>query len=625
MNSGNSNNKMLRVDLTKERISEEPLKEETIRKYLGGTGIGIKYLYEEVAPGVKWSDPDNRIILATGPLGGTSVGGGSSFSLVTKGCLTDGATAVQANGYFGAFLRLSGFDGIIMHGAADRLVYLYIHDGTVEIRDATHLAGKDTWEIEGLIKQELGKSEMGCSVFSIGTAGENLVKFACIVGDKGHVAAHNGVGAVMGSKKLKAIVVSRSNKPVRVADKARLSALSKDLFKKMSGTPGTMGYRIAHGEGTQGNVAVSMNRIATATLPVKNYTTNLFPEYESFGWENVAPMFDMKAMPCWACRCQHCRIMTVREGRHAGYVGDEPEYEQFAACGPLIGVTDPLEAFVLSKEADRLGMDVNEWGWLTAWLMECYEKGLITRDDTDGIDMRWGDADAARAMLYKIAKREGVGDILAEGVKRAAEHFGAEARSLAVYTKKGNTPRTHDHRAGWQMILDTCVSDTGTDWSGSLIRTPLQVGLPADTDPFSPEVAAKLVIGGLDRTQLDDCVGWCKFSGGGADMTLLAELLEAATGWDFSAEEVTAVGRRVVTMLRVFNLRHGHTADLDAPSTRYSSAPVDGPFKGKTVAPVWRDVVRSFYKLLGWNEETSRPLPETLKKLGLEHAIKDIW
>lgn len=235
--SGGVTGKILRVDLTSKSTAVESLSEETLRRYMGGTGLGAKILYDEVPPGVEWSDPENRLILASGPLGGTKVSGSGIFSVVTKGALTNGAATSQANGFFGAYLKFCGLDGIILQGAAKELSYLYISDGTVEIRDATHLAGKNTWETEDLIKEELGQTEHQMSVFGIGPAGENLVRFAGIVGDKGHIAAHNGVGAVMGSKKLKAIAVARGKGKVMVKDSDRLSALATDLRQRIQTDP----------------------------------------------------------------------------------------------------------------------------------------------------------------------------------------------------------------------------------------------------------------------------------------------------------------------------------------------------------------------------------------------------
>ena len=617
--------KLLRVDLTTEESADEALDDATLRHYVGGTGIGIKYLYQEVSPETQWDDPDNRLILASGPVGGTRIGGSGSFSVVTKGPLTNGATSTQANGFFGAFLKFSGFDGIIIQGAAKRLVYLHIHDGTVEFRDANHLAGKDTWQTEELIKKELGKSEHEVSVFGIGPAGENLVKFACLVGDRGHVAAHNGPGAVMGSKRLKAIAVSRGKNPVEVADKERLSFLAKDLFEKIT-APGTVGYRMSR-FGTTGDIATCRGRLTAATLPVKNYTTNLFPKHIEFSREYIDPLFEIKRTPCWACRFDHCRILKVKAGPYAGYVGEEPEYEQWAHWGPGIGQKDQIAAFILSNEVDRLGMDTNHAGWLIAWLMECYEKELITKDDIDGVDLCWGNVEGAMAMLQKIALRQGIGDKLAEGILEAKEHFSPEARRLAICTKKGNTPRAHDHRACWRMILDTCVSDTGTDEACSLAAKPGDVGLPGDADLFSPEVTARLVAGTINRMPLDDCLIMCRFNnrGPGIDMEYLAGILKAVTGWGFTGEEASTVGYRVVNLLRAFNIRHGLTADLDMPSTRYCSAPIDGPFQGITIEPVWRETVQNYYGLMGWDVKTGKPLAQTLKRLGLEHVTSDLW
>jgi len=617
--------KILRVDLSKERTTEEVPDPSTLRQYLGGTGIGIKYLYDEVPPEIQWNDPHNRLIFATGPVGGTRLGGSGSFSVVTKGPLTNGAVSTQANGFFGAFLKFSGFDAIVAQGAAKKWVYLYIHDGTAELRDAAHLVGKDTWETEELIKKELGKKEHELSVFSIGPAGENLVAFASIAGDRGHVAAHGGAGAVMGSKRLKAIAVSHGRSPVEVADKERLSFLAKELYEKVTGDPAS-GGRLANW-GTTGNIQAAKGRLAAASLPVKNYTTSHFPKWVEFSRETIDPLFEIQNAPCWACRYTHCRILKVKAGPYAGYVGEEPEYEQWAAWGPLIGQKDQVKAFVLSNEVDRLGMDVNHAGWVISWLMECYDKEIISKDDLDGLEMGWGNAEAALAMLRKIAKREGVGDVLAKGIQRAIESFPPAAQRLAIYTKKGNTPRGHDHRTSWRMLLDTCVSDTSTDEAGSMAAKPESAGLPGDADPFSPEVNATIVSRIINRMPLDDSLVMCRFNnrGAGINMDYFAEILKAATGWDFTGEEVSTVGTRIVNLLRAFNIRHGLTADLDAPSPRYGSAPIDGPFQGISSEPAWKEMVSRYYELMGWDVKAGKPLPETLERLGLEHVIKDIW
>ncbi len=618
--------KMLRVDLSERSTTEEIPDKSTLRQYVGGTGIGVKYLYGEVSPGVQWDDPGNRLIFATGPVGGTRLGGSGSISVVTKGPLTNGATSTQTNGFIGAFLKFSGFDAIIVQGAAPRWVYLYIHDGTAEIRDAEHLIGQDTFETGDLIRRELDKKEREVSVFSIGPAGEHLVAFACIAGDKGHVAAHGGAGAVMGSKKLKALAVSRGKMPVEVADKEKLSFLVKDLYEKVTSTPGSQGHRQSRW-GTTGNIEVNKSRLAKGSLPIKNYTTSHFPKFVEFSREYLDPLFEIQNAPCWACRFTHCRMFKVKEGPYAGYVGEEPEYEQWAHWGPVIGQTDQIRAFVLSNEVDRLGMDTNHVGWIIAWLMECYDKEILSKDDLDGIEMKWGDAEAASAMLKKIARREGVGDVLARGIVHAAESFPPETRKLAIYTKKGNTPRAHDHRGSWRMMLDTCVSDTSTDAASSMGTKPEDAGLPKNADLLSPEVTATWIARITNRMPVDDSLVMCRFNnrGPGINMDYLAEILRAVTGFDYTGEEVSAVGYRIIHLLRAFNIRHGLTADMDAPSPRYGSTPIDGPFQGISIEPVWRQTVDRYYELMGWDVRTGKPLPETLKRFNLVYVTKDLW
>lgn len=536
--------------------------------------------------------------------------------MVTKGALTNGAVYTEASGFLGTFLKFCGFDIIIVQGAAEKSCYLYVYDGGAELRDATHLTKKDTWETESLIKEDLGTGELQSSVFSIGPAGENLVKLACLVGDKGHVAAHNGVGAVLGSKNLKAIAVARGKGKVILSDGERFSILAKNLYEKATGKPGAS----LHKWGTMGPNSTARSRMLVSRLPIKNQTTNLWPEAYTFSEETVRsqPNFKLQWHPCWACRFIHCHLLEITDGPFAGYKGEEPEYELWAGFAPLIGNTDWAGAAVLSNDVDRLGMDGNEGAWLVAWMMECYEKGLITRETTGGLELNWGNVEAARALLQKIACREGLGDVLAEGVMRAAEHLGGEAQKLAVYTRKGNTPRMHDHRASWAMILDTVTSDRGRDMDTPIvISSPVQVGLPADLDFFTPDGAATLLARVRGRNLIPDIMVICKFNVDGASNEDWAELVSAATGWDYTGEEIQQVALRIVHLIRLFNIRHGHTRELDYPSPRYSSAPIDGVNQGKTIAPVWDETLERYYELMGWDKQTGEPLPETLSNLGL--------
>lgn len=609
-----STGKILRVDLSQGRVWDEALDEATLRKYLGGTGLGMKYLFEEVDPKLDWSDPKNIFFLGAGPLGGTRIPGCASFSVVTKGAMTNGATSTQANGNFGAYLKWCGYDAILVQGASPSWKYLYVHDGGAELRDASHLTGKDTWQTEEAIKEELGYKERAMSVFSIGPAGENLVRFAGFFGDKGHAAAHNGTGAVLGSKKFKAFAVARGAKKLAVVDQSRLSELGRKTTELSKSFGGGTVYN-------WGTSRVISGAEATGWLPVKNYLTNLFPEHGLFMGDRIRPLFKATNYPCYACSSRHYELMKVTEGPYAGYFGKEPEYEQWASWGPQIYQKDPGAAVMLSNEVDKLGMDTNEASWVVGWVMECYEKGVLTKKDLDGLEMTWGNVEATLSLLKNIAYRRGYGNILAEGVKRAAEQLGGEAVNWAIYTGKGNTPRSHDHRGRWVEMIDTCVSDTST------VETQMQVvnkelwKIPQPMDVFDPDQVVTAEANSMGSMTISDCLVQCWFTGFN-DTETQTEALNAATGWNMSLEEVVKVGRRVVNLMRLYNLKVGLTPDKEKPSPRYSSQPVDGPNKDKAIGPHWEKMVDKYYQLMGWDRKTGMPLPETLRELGLEHLSK---
>ena len=565
--------------------------------------------------------PDNRIFLGTGPLGGSRVGGSGSIAVVTKGALTNGIASSQANGFFGTFLRLSGFDAILLQGAASAWTYLYIHDGIMEFRDARHLAGMNTFEVDEAIKKELNKGERKVSILSIGPAGENLIRFAGIFTDLGHTAAHNGVGAVMGSKKLKAIVTERGKRTVPVYDKEALSKAAKDILNNtLNGPYG----QTAFVEGTVGMVVTGTK--VFQNIPVKNYTTSVNTMtdevLDTYTGKNIRTKFKAKPSPCWACIAKHCHMMEVTEGKYAGRVFEEPEYEGMAACSTVIGVEDVTMTVVLASEIDRLGMDANEAGWVMAWAIECYEKGLLTRNDTDGLELTWGNGEALMSLLNKIARREGFGNILAEGVMKAAQQIGGEARELAIYTMKGNTPRGHDHRVVWFEQFDTIVSNTGTIEAHLMAPVKL-LGLPASYDKFDPEAISTMVAKTKGAMLFEDSMVTCRINTGTA-LDLLCQAVNAATGWNLDVAEAMAVGKRAANLARAFNIRHGVGAELDAPSARYGSTLTDGPDAGQGIIPHLDEMIPNYYRNMGWDEKSGKPLPATLSDLGLDFVIPQL-
>jgi aldehyde:ferredoxin oxidoreductase len=401
---------------------------------------------------------------------------------------------------------------------------------------------------------------------------------------------------------------------VAVAEPNRLSKVAKELFEEAKKADPNLGK--------YGTAFAFEIFVPIGALPIRNYTTNIFPEWEKFKGEYLRNHFKIKPTPCWACRMGHCSLMEVTEGPYKGFVGEEPEYEALAAMGSIIGQTDPGSAVMLANLIDRLGMDCNESGYLTGWLMECYEKGLLKKNDLDGIEMTWGNVEATVQMLKKIAHRQGCGNLLAEGVKRAAETIGGEVLNCAVYTQKGASPRGHDHRGFWTELIDTCLSNTGTIETGGPLAKPHVLGLAPVQNRFDPlEVSTQNAQLNGGR-QFEDCLGVCRFCT--SDFNLTLECLNAITGWDFTIPEAMDVGRRIINQLRVFNFRHGLTKEIEAPSSRYGSTPVDGPAKGIAIMPHWESIRRNYYQQMGWDPEMGRPLPETLEKLGLGHLVKDL-
>ncbi|MBI4495000.1 MAG: hypothetical protein HY690_19675 [Chloroflexi bacterium] len=604
--------KLLRVDLSSGRTWAEPVTPELAHTWIGGTGLGARIMYDEVPPGVEWDDPANRVVIAAGPLGGTAVHGSGTYSAATKGPMTNLIGTTQANGYLGAYLKQCGYDAIVLQGRAPTWQYLWVADGQVELRDASHLLGLDTWETEERLLAELGYKERTLSVHGVGPAGEHLVRFAALAGDKGHVAAHNGVGAVVGAKRLKCIAVARGKQKVPVARPEALAELNEQLFQASAA--------FRDGSLNRGGTALNLpNLVVVGQLPVKNYQTNVYEAANQMDGAYFRSHFQGRLYPCWACRMKHLHLGCMTVGKDAGYVGEEAEYEGFAAMGPQIANTDQSAAFKLCNIADRIGVDLNETGWLVGWVMECYDKGALTRDDLDGLDLTWGNTEAVERLLYKIARREGCGAWLAEGVMRASQRLGGEAARWAVYAQKGASPRGHDHRGRPTEMLDTCVSNTstieataGADPTDYLDVEPVKNRFdPIDVSTFAARING--------RRQFDDCLGVCNFDL--RELRLEVQVFNAVTGLDYTVADAVRKGRQIVHLLRAFNFRHGLTTEVEAPSERYGSPQVDGAAAGSHAGAHFGEMKRNYYRLMGWDEETGKPLPQTLRSLDLEWLI----
>jgi aldehyde:ferredoxin oxidoreductase len=610
--------KLLRVDLGRRRVWAEPWSPEAMREQLGGIGLGAMILYRETRRGrrgnVAWDAPDNRLVLATGPLAGLPVWGTGGLTVVTIGALTNGPTSTQANGFFGANLKYSGYDAIVVQGQARSWVYLYIDDDTVELRDARHLLGKDTWETQDALHAEFGLAGHALSVYSIGPAGESRVRFAAIQGDYGHVASKNGCGAVMGAKRLKAVAIRRGTRALGAADPRGLVQAADDIAHDLKTDPSAATlYRF-------GTLPGVVNLSKLGVLPIRNYTTNVTDADLSL-WEapRLREAFPHRGHQCNACGMHHCHIQVLP--RNGGELVDEPEYEGWS-CGWTIGSTDREQISWLNTRLDRACVDLNEFGWVCGWVMECQERGLITREQL-GFDLRWGDVEGAYRLLQMICRREGLGDLLAEGVKRAAERLGGEAQQCAIYTGKGASPRGHDHRGRWEEMLDTCTSSTATMETGNPVHQT-EVGLPARINPFDGPAVARGVAGMRGRRHFEDSLGVCIFTTR-TRLENLCRALAAATGWTYTPDEAMRFGRRTAAINRAVALRCGLGPELEHPSARYGSTPVDGPAKGQAIAEQWEQMLAVWYAEVGYDRKTGKPLPATLRALGLDWLARELW
>ncbi|MCC7370962.1 MAG: hypothetical protein IT306_21285 [Chloroflexi bacterium] len=604
--------RLLRVNLTTGTTRDEEVAPEILRKWLGGTGLGVHYLMQEVQPGTRWDDAENPVFICTGPLAGTRVSGTGTVSVVFKGPMNGLAGATQANGYLGAFLRTQGYLGIAITGKAQGLTRLHIDEHGVRLLDASRYAGLPVWQLEDTIRAEENLTDKQISVFGIGPAGEHKVRFSAFVGDRGHVASHNGIGAVLGEKNLKAITCKRGRVRPHVEDDKRLNELVKPLFIDAKEFGGGGIYNWGTGGGVSGAARGGW-------LPIKNYTTSIFEEHEQVSGQYLRGNFEWKTNPCWACQMGCCKLMTVTEGPYKGYAGEEPEYEGLASMASQIGITEAGAATMLANECDSLGFDVNELGWLLGWVIECHQRGLLTKEQLDGLEPTWNDPETALALMKKIATRDGCGDWLAEGVMRASLHIGGEAANAAIYTMKGHAPRSHDHRARWAEMFDTCLSSTSTiELTSGGIQTE-RLGLAPTKNRFDPDEIVEQMTAINGWHQFEDSLGICRFDFTNAHLGTAT--VSAVSGYDIDLPEALKIGRRISAQLRIWSFLHGMDPSKERPSTRYGSVPVDGPAKGSNIMDHWDRMVSTFRERIGFDTEQGLPLPATLVELDLEEMI----
>lgn len=618
--------KLLRVNLTTGSAREEGLpSEDVLRDYMGCWGLALKYLYDECPPGVSPLDAECPLIFFNGPFTGTRFSGGNNITLATLNFDT-GYTVGRSHTHadFGPLLKGAGYDGLIIVGKARRPVFLWIHDGKVELRDAQGIWGSDTHETEDLIKVEL--KEPKASVAAIGPAGENLCAGAMIMNEKNHGFCHSGTGAVMGSKNLKAIAVY-SNKQIVVADPERVKEVADRWRKELNFGPKacfqTVGWKTKI-EYRHEYYQRALNRYGgICALNMKASRLDGFME----GYRNkITPR------PCQGCIIGCTCDVEIAEGPHKGYIASlSGGAEAIEGAASMVGVTDPGTVYRLVDLYDRFGVEGSAVGCIIAMAFEAYERGLITKRDTNGVELRWGDGKAAEELLLQYVHREGLGDILARGIKEATEIIGGDAPKFAVHVK-GTGISLHDWRHAWGIMLGQILG-SGAGWTSPSdgMRAETAAGYPNEPtwdEKLDPWRQPQSVAATGNMKQLNDSTGLCWFNSWGMPniMDLLQDGLHAITGIKYEERELREIGERLSHLERAFNIRHGLTPedDLDV-SPRLIEPPPDGPGKGKSIKPYLPGMVHEYYRLMGWDRKTGRPLISTLKGLGLDYVINHIW
>jgi len=606
--------KILRVDLSSGSMKDEVIPEETLRKYLGGSGLGAKILYDETDSNTDPLGPDNLLIFMTGPLVGTNVPNFGRHQAITRSPLTGSFGEGNSGGSWGYKLKRAGYDGIVVKGKAEKPVYINIEEGKAEILDASHLWGKDTYEVDDILKEAHGKKTVTAS---IGPAGEKLVRIAAIMNDgyEGRTTARCGLGAVMGSKNLKAISLNGNLAP-QVAEPDALKQSVKEWAPKINDN--TKSYLKNFG------TACGMETVeASGDLPVKNWTAGNF-DVEPITGQTLAKTILVKPYNCAQCAIGCGRTIEIKEGKYKCVKGGGPEYETLGMLGANCMINDLAAISYGNELCNRYGLDTISTGSVVSFVMEAYENNVITKEMLGGIEAKWGDADALIGIIKMVAFREGIGDILAEGTKRAAEKIGGLAPEFAVHVRGLEFP-AHDPRAADSTGLQYATSTRGACHLNSFTHD-FEVGgnypgfgfyKSMDMDRFSTEGKPEYIKVSQDFQALCDSLTCCKFiifGMEGETFSTFVKWINMVTGWDMTHEELLACGERIFNLKRMYQVRDGQSRkdDILPPKMRKrrgtggaaaNIADIDG-------------MMDEYYEVRGW-DEYGIPKKELIDKLGI--------
>ena len=616
--------KILHVDLTTRTTRVEEIPEPVLRRHLGGGGLAAYLLLRDMPPGVDPLGPDNMLVFTTSIINGLSLSGTNRYTAAAKSPLTGGYGESEAGGWWAPELRAAGYDGITVRGRAESPVYLWIKDGQVEFRDARPYWGKLSGEVQEGLEQELGDKRI--RVLQTGISGERGVRFAAIVNQLKHFHGRCGLGAVMGAKNLKAIAVrgAKVNAPVdKVGAKSTLTFFKEHYDRARDRF---------HQTGTAGGL---LNLEASGILPTRNFRDGSFEHAKAISGQKMAETILVNRGTCYACMVACKREVEVKELGVTPRFGG-PEYESLAATGSLCGVGDLNALAKINQLLAQYVLDSISTGVAIAFAMECYEHGIITKADTGGVELVWGSAEAVEQMVHLIGRREGIGELLGEGVKRAAERLGRGTERFAMHVKGQELPM-HDPRGKKSLALAYALSPTGADHMEAP-HDPLYEGFHPDGHPLGGlgliEPVKMLDLGprkvrAYYYTQqvwsFYNSVGMCDFVGAPLNALGLEQFIgyvNSVTGWNMSLYELMKVGERSNTLARLFNCREGFTPADDVLPARMHEGIGNGALKGERVDPdQFLAARRLYYEMAGWDGETGRPTAARLAELEVDTSI----
>ncbi len=602
--------KIAYVDLSREKIEVKDLKQEDVDMFLGGIGLATKIIVEEISdPRIDPFSPENILVFMTGPLTGTPVYGAARYIVAAKSPLTMAWGESHASGYWGVELKKAGFDGIVIKGRANSPIYLYIHDGSIEIRDASRLWGLDTFETDEAIKKELG--DQSIRIAAIGPAGERLSRIACITSDiqpnGPRVAGRTGMGGVMGSKNLKAIAVKGSGR-ILVKDMQRVSSILSRLL------PLIMSYPTAQILATYGTAGEVEEFYEYGDMPIKNFTLGEFEGYRNITGQNFRDQkIVVDTYGCWACPIRCWKIVEI-DGRRMR----APEYETIASLGSLLMIDDPRFLAKANELCNRFGIDTISTGVTIAWAMEIFERGIITKSDTGGLELRWGDKETVLKLLEMIGRREGFGKILGEGCRQASRIIGRSSEEFCMHVKGLEVPM-HDPRAFKGMGLQYATSNIGAShMQGTVFRIEQgqrihDLRIYERVDRF--EYKGKgWIVGTMEIWhEVLECMVLCKFID--IPPAHVAGLYTYVTGIKRVLPDLLKIGKRIFTLQRLFNIANGIRRKDDTLPKRFLTEPLkEGGSRGQVVE--LEPMLKEYYEFMGWDDD-GIPRKEVVDELGL--------